>query len=77
MTLNCTWWWGSSSWDLENVEYVVKSKFDDRSVDDRLIAITPRSTSIKGIVSVEAWYMVQVDLIKNYLCLSKILDDIK
>ena len=31
MTLNCIWWWGSSSWDLESVEYPI-------------IAIIPMST---------------------------------
>ena len=50
MTLNCVWWWGSSSRDLESVEYP-------------FIAITPRSIVTQ---SVRILSVGQMDQFENY-----------
>ena len=50
MTLNCIWWWGSTSEVLESVEY-------------SFISITPMSTLTQ---SGRVLSMGQIDLIENY-----------
>ena len=40
MTLNCIWWWGSRSWDLQSVEFL-------------FIAITPQIKSCYEMIGLE------------------------
>ena len=51
ITINCFWWWGSSSGNLKSVEYA-------------FIAITPSSTLTWKVVPFKVPSMDQMDLLK-------------
>ena len=56
--VNCLWWWGSSSGDVEIVEYA-------------FITITPMSTLTQSVGTCQVPFMGQTVLLENYFLLDR------